>query len=510
MTLTAVAYFRDSGGATQELSVPQQEASALAWCQQRGITVTRVFADVARSAKYGVIGREQFQAMITYMLEGSPEKTVIFWDYSRWARELLSGLKYLIDLRMMGVQVISIVDPIPDGPYGLFIEVAKLMSAEEDNRRKSASVKRGLIDSIRRNNAYPRARPPVGFIRERFVAGTRRDGNPRYNGRLVPDPATAPLARQAFEMAAEGRTLIEIMMTTGLQANVSAMAGMLRNPVYAGDLVYGGEYFADHHEALISRELFESVQKRLAERSFHPRQERSSYLLSGMVVCGSCGRPAVGAMSSGSAQGYHSYYRCNSHSIRDVNVICHTRGVKADVLERDVLEALLGIIQDPAILREVAAEQARMYAEGKHELNSLMDAQQGRLADLAVQIKRVVHAITLAPESGALVEKLKELEADQSAAKAELAVLGARSPAGIDPEQVERMRVELGQKLENADRRLQQLLLRGLRTRVTFYRSRERNTSSYYAEVSFDFGVQIRRMIGKLEIIGKALGERPI
>ena len=505
MNVTAVAYFRDSGGPTQEMSVPQQEAAAIAWAEKQGISITRIFADVARSAKNGVVGREQFLAMISYMMDGAPEKAVVFLGYTRWARKMLSGLKYLIDLRLTGVDVLCITEPIPEGPYGLLIEVAKLMSAEEENQRKSKNVKRGLLDSIHRNNAYPRARPPVGYIRERVVVGHRRDGNLRYNGKLVPDPVTAPLARQAFEMAAEGRTLIEIMATTGLQANVSAMAGMLRNPVYVGDLVYGGEYFKDHHEGLISRELFDAVQKRMVARSFHPRQERSNYLLSGMVICGSCRRPAIGSSASGSAQGYHQYYRCNSHLIRDVRTLCHTRGVKAEVLEEDVLEALREVIASPSVLEEIASEQMKLYEAGTHELNGLLAAQQQRLTDLTVQIKRVVHAITLAPESEALVEKLKELEEEQKSARAQMEKLKSQVPAGVDRQEIEKLRADLAARLEHADRRLQQLLLRGLRTRITYYRSTERDTSSYYAEVIFDFGVQVRRIIGRKELMGKAI-----
>ncbi len=493
-----VTYLRDSGGRTQELSVPQQENSVREWCRQNRYELTRVFADIARSAKSGIIGREQFAAMIDYMTHKPAEKGVIFWDYSRWARELKVGLKYLLDLRIAGIEVFSISDPAPTGPYGLFIETAKLMSAEDENRRRSAAVKRGMRDMISKGLS-PNSHAPKGFLKKRVDAGVRRDGTPRLVSKLVPDPKTLPLVKRAFSMALEGSSLIEIMMATGLYANVSGVAYMLKNPIYKGTLFYGGTLYENFVDPLINPKMWEEVQivRKSADEKYAPRQTASDYLLSSLVYCGECSRPAIGALAVRST-GNHTYYRCNSYRVRDIRNagLCSCRGVLASLLEEDTVNELRKILDGPNILRELAIEQQTLFEAGDHQLNALIDVQTERIRDLDNQVRRTTNAIALYEDSIALVEKLKTLEEEKAAAREQLLELENKLHAIASVDEVEELRQDLYQRIQHADRRTLQLMLRAINTRVVFWRSLRRDATDYYAEVSFDLGVTVNRKIG--------------
>lgn len=89
------------------------------------------------------------------------------------------------------------------------------------------------------------------------------------------------------------------------------IAGMIRNERYTGDVLVQKSYTADylshevrknkgevqqyyikdHHPAIVSRELFEKVQKIVnAKSDSHKREEKTQWAFSGRLICGSCGR----------------------------------------------------------------------------------------------------------------------------------------------------------------------------------------------------------------------------
>ncbi len=151
------------------------------------------------------------------------------------------------------------------------------------------------------------------------------------NGRLVPDPETAPVVRQIFSWAAGGCSAAEISRRLFAQnvptpAQLRAIRGkphqdvsrsvdvwpnttvlrMLADEQYMGTYIQGraavreigsgsvrrkdrSEWFIlpDHHEPIVSRELFESANAKI-RRSPAPGKTPREYPLRGKVYCGYC------------------------------------------------------------------------------------------------------------------------------------------------------------------------------------------------------------------------------
>ena len=502
-----VAYLRDSGGKRQELSVPQQEEQVRAWCAQRGYVLTRVFKDVARSAK-SVVGREEFHALIHYFdQENVTERGVILWDLSRWARELKAGLKYFLDLSIKNVDIIPIAEEIPSGPYGLFVVVAKFMSAEDENRRRAVNVKRGLLDLARNYKCYPTPYVPVGYKRQTVEIGTRRDGVPHMASRLVIDPITAPLVRQAFEMAAGGSSLNEILHATQTHKDVSGVARMLRNRIYTGVLIYGGASVPDFCPMLIDTELYEKVQQVRARmsawRGRHAgqpepapydqiRRRESPYLLAGLIYCVNCNHPMH-------CQRYHAwhYYICSRLPSRRIGGTCTAEGVRSDLVENEVVEQLRKILSSPDVLRDTYLAQ-KQGPDPFEEYQDKIDQKKLEIGDLQEQITRITDALARRPSSDALLTKLDQLEEAMRNSRQKLGEIEANRPVkpmGLDD--IEQMRLTLLARLDESDKRTRQLLLRALRTRVTVRRKPGiRNAAIYIGRVEFDLGVQVAFPIG--------------
>lgn len=105
--------------------------------------------------------------------------------------------------------------------------------------------------------------PPVGY---RIPS----DGWPRIP---EPDPALAPLVREAFRLAADGMSLRRILKEllprglvsrTGKPMGVSALWAVLTNPFYTGKMRYKGDVLPGRHEPIVNDALFERVQDRLS------------------------------------------------------------------------------------------------------------------------------------------------------------------------------------------------------------------------------------------------------
>jgi len=502
-----VAYLRDSGGKRQDLSVPQQEERVRAWCSECGYILTRVFKDVARSAK-SVVGREEFHALIHYFdQDGVTERGVVLWDLSRWARELKSGLKYFLDLSVKNVDIIPIAEEIPSGPYGLFVIVAKFMSAEDENRRRAVNVKRGLVNLARNYKCYPLPFVPTGYKREIVEIGTRRDGVPHMASRLVIDPITAPLVLKAFEMAAGGASLSEIMHATKLYGDVSGVNRMLEKPIYLGTFNYCGVTIPDFCQPIIDEELFNKVQQVRARMSAwrgrnagqpepapydQIRRRESPYMLAGLIYCANCGHPMH-------CQRYHAwhYYICSRLPSRRISGTCNALGVRSDLVENDVLKRLREILSSPDVLKDTFLAQ-KQGPDPFEEFQEQIDRQKLEIKDLQGQIIRITDALAKRPSSDALLAKLDQLEAMLRDSRQKLAEIEANRPAkpiGLDD--LENMRQTLLTRLDESDERTRQLLLRALRTKVIVRRKTGiRNTTLYVGKVEFDLGVQVEFPVG--------------
>ena len=84
-------YARDSGGDSQELSVPQQVAAIRRHCDRQKLVLVFVFQDKAKPGG-STAGRDAFDDMMSMARqEPAPVQGVIVWSLSRIARNVLDA-----------------------------------------------------------------------------------------------------------------------------------------------------------------------------------------------------------------------------------------------------------------------------------------------------------------------------------------------------------------------------------------------------------------------------------
>ena len=268
----------------------------------------RIYADEGITGT-SIKRRVAFQRMIQDAQDGK-FRIILTKEVSRFSRNLLDTIAYTRQLKALGVSVLFLTDGIntmdPDAELRLSIMAS---IAQEESRRTSARVKWGQTRQMERG----------------VVFGRSMLGYDVKDGVLSINPEGARLVQRIFHLYGVeklGTTQIARMLEReGVRTcsgnphwSSSYLVKLLKNEKYVGDLVqkktYTPDYLShvkrqnhgeeplvtlkDHHPPIISRELWNTVQQELAQRSKHTSQSRSvHYALSGKIKCGVCGATFV-------------------------------------------------------------------------------------------------------------------------------------------------------------------------------------------------------------------------
>ncbi len=287
--------------------------------------------------------REEFQRMMEDVKDGKIN-CIVVKDLSRFGRNHIEAGYYLetifpqLDVRFISVN--DNFDSMGGGKNSDIMVPLKNMINEmyaKDTQRKVLATLRAKEQKGER--AFNMA--PYGYVID-----------PECNYHLLPDPETADYVRLAFSLSAGGLgstgiadrldrlqapTPLAQMKRQGKRLNVPDSRGwdytsvmqMLRNRTYTGATVYNtkgrGEYkvIPDTHEALVSEEVFEAVNRELDERGRKrveaikegkKRSEQFPNILQGVFYCGECGHAMLYDRTKNTKVLRNFRYRCSDYS----------------------------------------------------------------------------------------------------------------------------------------------------------------------------------------------------
>ncbi len=350
----AAAYIRVSDERQDEYSPDSQLKKIREYAARDGYFIPDeyVFYDDGISGR-NTKKRGDFNRMIATSKEKDhPFEVIYVWKFSRFARNQEQSIVYKNLLRKKGVSVVSVSEPIPEGPFGALIERIIEWMDEFYSINLSTEVTRGMTEKASRGE--PTCAPPYGYIMK--------------EKKYYPDEESgaADIVREVFTRYAGGEGMREIAVSLGEKGIRTKFGGrpenrwidyMLRNPCYIGYIRwsldgaravskrdYNNENIMivpGHHEPLISSELWETVQKRLEEQkkmyaAYAKKSQPVEYMLKGLVRCSSCGSTlAVSGVSSGKSK-VRSLQCCNY-----ARGTCHTsHSITMTKVEAGFIEAL--------------------------------------------------------------------------------------------------------------------------------------------------------------------------
>lgn len=341
----AAAYIRVSTDDQIEYSPDAQLAEIKKYAAREGYLLPTEFIFMDE----GITGRktdkrDSFNRMIGIAKSTpKPFDAILLWKFSRFARNREDSVVYKSMLRkQLGIEVISITEPVGDDKMSVLIEALIEAMDEYYSINLAEEVRRGMTEKARR-----------GGLQSIASFGYRAD---KEKNMLVPVPEEADIVRDIFSRFNHGAGLFPIakhLNEQGIRTHRGnpfenrTVEYILRNPVYIGKLRWNptGKSRRDFdneniilanaaHEPIIDLETWDTAQTRMAEvKAKWGYKARPVYELkdwtSGLVRCASCGATLIFSAPH--------YYKCNNY----VRGRCKTtQHISADTLKEAIIERM--------------------------------------------------------------------------------------------------------------------------------------------------------------------------
>lgn len=397
---TAVLYARYSSDKQREASIDDQLRVCHDYCAREDIEVVGTYADYALSGKTDQ--RPEFRRMIA----NAPESDyVVVYMFDRFSRDRYDSIIYKRQLADCGVRVISATEPTNRTPEGQLQEGMLEVIAAYYVADLARKTRRGMEGNAlqAKDNGYR-------------IFGYKTDPDTR---RYVIDEAEAEIVREVFSRSIGGDSMYSIAKdlagrgwttSTGAAVDYNWVNRVLKRKAYTGVYSWAGIEVEGGMPVIIDQDTFSRAQS-VPKRKPRANEHFAVYKLSGKLYCGLCGCLMHGYSGTGKKGKRYYYYGCKESGD------CQRKGIRRELVEDAVAEAILDITSDEDRMREVARRvvEARGDFEGEDELRRCED----RIADLEKEQRNIAMAIS----KGVLND---EIAARNDDVKRELAVLRAR------------------------------------------------------------------------------------
>ena len=305
----------------QMLSLDDQERELTAIEKRENLKVVERFGGTGKGESHTAFkrGRPIFN-LVMQKIEAGKANGLLVWHANRVARNAFDGgwvITAMDEGKLLEVKTPSrTYRNTPDDKFFLQLEFGIAKKSSDDS---SVAVKRGLKTKVQMG-WYP-SRAPLGYLN----TVTKEKGD----NQIINDPERFDVVRQMWDLMLTGNyTPPQILKiankewkfktrTTkrfvGKSLSRSGIYRLFTNPFYYGWYKYAGELYKGKHEAMITEDEFDRVQKLLG-REGRPRAKEHRFAFTGLMKCGNCGamitaEEKIKRQKNGNVHHY-IYYHC--------------------------------------------------------------------------------------------------------------------------------------------------------------------------------------------------------
>ncbi len=421
-----VIYARYSSSAQNPKSCDDQVNACREFAAKAGWVVIEVFRDDAVSGSRGREDRKGWDQLIEYVESGkvSTGAVVLTWDLDRWSRDWSDGMIEALRLHKAGVNLADTKDGVleQDGLVGRLMLTLKIANADDFIQKLSRNIRRGLTS--KREAGCWTSPPPFGCVTERVSCGAStaailapglafmvvkriyveldKGGTPTKLARAL-NVEGVPTARGGAWTAATIRSIA----TNTAYAGIIARYDSKRRRANTRYLAARGmvEYIPANWKPMLDLELHRRVRDRWLPKPHQKSPRFREYPLSGLVVCGECGRTA---QIAGGAWPYRNY-RCGAYGVKGCG---NGRLARVTLLEEAVRAWLTSVVTDaPAV--DIAAREisVREREEAARQADTRLPLERRRL-DIENEINACFKLIKDGGAPGLVNKRLSQLEAE--------------------------------------------------------------------------------------------------
>jgi len=352
---TAYSYARFSSDRQHESSIEAQQDATRKWAEAHGVTIVHEYCD--RGISGTTDERPEFQKMIAACRIRKVD-FVLVHKHDRFARNRYDAVIYGRIIEQTGARLVAVAQDFGETPEAVIMEGLMQAWSEYYSRNLSTETKKGL--------------------RVRAMKGLSLGGFVPFGYQLAEDGSMEIADDEAIWV----RAFFDAYLSGGFQdavrrANMAGVRGrkgvrltphgvmkMIRNPVYRGAyrVTVGGEetLIEDHHPAIVSPEIWKEAKTIMEARIKVRSEEDKTYLLTGMVRCGICGK-RIRAQTQLHGGKEYVYYGCReSGSHPDGKAL---RSIQAAALDDAARQYVRAILTPEA--RQAAAAALAEYIDGR-------------------------------------------------------------------------------------------------------------------------------------------------
>ena len=367
-----------------------QEGRCVKELQSIGVPYIKTFPD-SYTGGGDFMNRPAMCEMLAYM-DAHPHKKflVVFDDLKRFARDVEFHLKLRTVFKVRDVLLKCLNYSFDESPEGRFSELIMAGQAElerHQNRRQVIQKQKSRLEL----GYWPFAsRKPYKMTKD-----------PLQGNILKLQYPEAGWLKEAMESFSNGTFIRKIdackfLVEKGywkkqsVEKYIDNFSLLCRDVLFAGYIAYPKwevEKRKGHHEALISLETYNLIQKRLRNEGLGKRIRidiSEDFPIRGLSLCANCNKPLTGAWSKGRKQKYPYYFCQNKECIYK----------SKSILKKDIEEDFDTLLQKQHLKQDVGLLVGRVFDDAwKEEKTSFKDIEANQSKN-KIELKTKIEELT--------------------------------------------------------------------------------------------------------------------
>jgi site-specific DNA recombinase len=334
---------------------------------------------------------------------------------------MLDFLQMLDFFKKRGVSFVSVSQRFDTSTPMGEVTLNILLTFAQFERQMTAERTRDKMRAARRRGRWTGGMPPLGY-----------DVVPE-GGRIVVNKDEAATVISIFELYLEYGSLLAVAqelrqrgerrktwttrdgrVRVGREFNNVDVHRLLTDPIYIGMQKLGGETFKGEHPAIVTKKVFDQVQRLLdanRRNSGASHRNRHGALLRGILRCAACDSSMTHMFNRNRHGRDYRYYRC-VNAVKRGGDACPTGSVPAAKIEAFVVEQIKRIGSDPALCDETFRQVQAQVANERRGLKAEAKRIDRELTTVRSEVARLTATVTVATGAAAdaLMAKLTETQ----------------------------------------------------------------------------------------------------
>ena len=382
------------------------------YCQFNGYELVDIYADRGISGKS--MNRPELQRMLNDAKNGKLD-CVMVYKTNRLARNTSDLLTIVEELHRQNVEFFSLSErmEVKNSTGKLMLQILASFSEFERN-----TILENIYTGQRQRalEGYYQGNLPLGY-----------NNIPDNKKELMINQHEANIVKYIFESYAKGHGYRKIanalnhkgyVTKKGNPFSISAVTYILSNPFYIGKIQFAKykdwndkrrkglndkPVIAEgKHTPIISQSLWDKVQARKRQVSEKPQVHgKGTNILTGLISCPQCSAPMAASNTTNTLKDGTKkrirYYSCSNFRNKGSKV-CSANSVRADVIEKYVMDQILEIVKSDKVLKQVVERVNQENQVDVAALNHDIAYKQQQFDEISTKLKNLIQTIEDNPD----------------------------------------------------------------------------------------------------------------